>query len=130
MSLRYVQFRKRSDPEKILGGVLSQNGQGIIDLKSQGKLPFDVNSFVRCDPEFLQQGLSKLSSQPITDDFEITAPVLKPEKIICVGLNYRNNSVEQKKDGPTEPIFFNKLANSIVGPNDDVVLPDITNVSI
>lgn len=44
-------------------------------------------------------------------------------KIICVGLNYKSHIEETKRDLPTYPVMFPKYASSLIGPNDDIVLP-------
>jgi 2-keto-4-pentenoate hydratase/2-oxohepta-3-ene-1,7-dioic acid hydratase in catechol pathway len=52
-----------------------------------------------------------------------TAPVPRPGKIICVGLNYRDHAAETGKPLPSEPILFAKFTNSVVGDNATVVMP-------
>lgn len=44
-------------------------------------------------------------------------------KFICVGLNYSDHAAESNMPVPTEPILFMKATSSIVGPNDDILLP-------
>ena len=51
------------------------------------------------------------------------APVGGVRNFIAVGLNYVDHAKETGAAIPKEPILFNKLANSIVGPNDDVMVP-------
>ncbi len=51
------------------------------------------------------------------------SPVAKPGNFIAVGLNYVDHATETGSPIPEEPILFNKLANCIVGPNDDVIMP-------
>lgn len=46
-----------------------------------------------------------------------------PEKIICVGLNYRDHAAEQGVELPARPLLFGKFANSLRGPDDPIVLP-------
>jgi 2-keto-4-pentenoate hydratase/2-oxohepta-3-ene-1,7-dioic acid hydratase in catechol pathway len=53
----------------------------------------------------------------------LLAPVPRPGKIICVGLNYRDHARETGQDLPKEPVLFPKYANSVVGPGADVVVP-------
>lgn len=48
---------------------------------------------------------------------------LRPGKIICVGLNYRDHAEEQGVDLPVEPLLFAKFANALVGPGDAILLP-------
>jgi 2,4-diketo-3-deoxy-L-fuconate hydrolase len=51
------------------------------------------------------------------------APVCRPSKIVCIGLNYRDHARETGAAIPTEPIVFFKATSAMVGPNDDLVLP-------
>jgi 2-keto-4-pentenoate hydratase/2-oxohepta-3-ene-1,7-dioic acid hydratase in catechol pathway len=53
----------------------------------------------------------------------IGAPVVKPEKVICIGLNYRDHAAETGSALPTEPIIFMKAPNCVVGPNDQILVP-------
>ena len=50
-----------------------------------------------------------------------------PEKIICVGLNYRAHSAEQKVEPPERPLLFAKWPNTLVGADDPIVLPAISS---
>jgi len=51
-------------------------------------------------------------------------PVPSPEKIVCVGLNYRNHILEMGRELPEHPTLFSKFARAQVGAYDPVVLPD------
>ncbi len=51
------------------------------------------------------------------------APVARPGKIVCIGLNYSDHAKESGAAIPTEPILFMKAANTLVGPYDDVLIP-------
>ena len=53
----------------------------------------------------------------------IGAPIGRPGKIVCIGLNYRNHAAESGMEIPVEPIIFMKAPNTVVGPNDDVRIP-------
>jgi 2,4-diketo-3-deoxy-L-fuconate hydrolase len=50
-------------------------------------------------------------------------PVLRPSKLICVGLNYRAHAVETGAEIPKEPVLFFKSTTALVGPNDDLKIP-------
>ncbi len=53
------------------------------------------------------------------------APVIpKPDKIVCVGVNYRDHIEEMGREAPGYPTYFTKYARALIGPNDDIVLPD------
>jgi 2,4-didehydro-3-deoxy-L-rhamnonate hydrolase len=51
------------------------------------------------------------------------APVCRPSKIVCIGLNYRHHAQETGAEIPKEPILFFKSTTALAGPNDDLVLP-------
>jgi 2-keto-4-pentenoate hydratase/2-oxohepta-3-ene-1,7-dioic acid hydratase in catechol pathway len=66
--------------------------------------------------------LSKLP-RVSTSGVRFGAPVSQPSKIICVGLNYLAHIKEAGFDAPAEPVVFMKSPDSLVGPNDDIVIP-------
>jgi 2,4-diketo-3-deoxy-L-fuconate hydrolase len=53
----------------------------------------------------------------------IGAPFARPHQILCIGLNYSDHAAETGQPVPPEPIVFNKAPNTLIGPNDDVVIP-------
>ncbi len=53
----------------------------------------------------------------------LRAPIPRPNKIACVGLNYADHAREQGIEPPTQPIFFLKSGNTICGPGDRITLP-------
>src|ERR1700676_4265129 len=54
---------------------------------------------------------------------KLLAPIPRPPKFICVGLNYRDHAAESKSEIPTAPTLFNKFPNVVTGPGDSIVLP-------
>jgi 2-keto-4-pentenoate hydratase/2-oxohepta-3-ene-1,7-dioic acid hydratase in catechol pathway len=56
-------------------------------------------------------------------DLRIGAPLRRPGKIVCIGLNYRQHANESGMEIPSEPVVFMKASNTIVGPYDDVIIP-------
>jgi acylpyruvate hydrolase len=56
-------------------------------------------------------------------DATLGPPVTDPQKIICLGLNYRDHAEETGQDIPTAPMWFAKFANSLLGSGQDIVLP-------
>jgi 2-keto-4-pentenoate hydratase/2-oxohepta-3-ene-1,7-dioic acid hydratase in catechol pathway len=66
--------------------------------------------------------LSALASEPLGKS-RIGAPIANPTKVICVGLNYLGHIKEANAETPKEPIIFMKAPDSVVGPNDDIVIP-------
>ena len=58
------------------------------------------------------------------------APVIpKPDKIVCVGVNYADHVAEMGRTPPDAPTYFAKYARALVGAHDDLVLPDPAHTS-
>ena len=53
-------------------------------------------------------------------------PIDRPEKIVCVGLNYRDHAEEQGTELPEAPLLFAKWPNTLIGPGEPIVIPPIT----
>src|SRR4051812_19000414 len=53
----------------------------------------------------------------------IGAPIARPHQILCIGLNYSDHAAETGQAVPAEPILFTKAPNTLIGPNDDVLIP-------
>ncbi|AVG24301.1 2-keto-4-pentenoate hydratase/2-oxohepta-3-ene-1,7-dioic acid hydratase-like protein [Pontimonas salivibrio] len=68
---------------------------------------------------------ASLESLPTIDltDVRIGAPVARPTKVVCIGLNYRKHAAETGATPPTEPVIFMKAPDCVVGPNDDIEIP-------
>jgi 2-keto-4-pentenoate hydratase/2-oxohepta-3-ene-1,7-dioic acid hydratase in catechol pathway len=61
---------------------------------------------------------------PVVDSsLRVGAPLARPGKIVCIGLNYRDHAAETGAPLPIEPVLFLKAPDTIVGPNDDVLIP-------
>src|SRR5271166_2657119 len=60
-------------------------------------------------------------------DAEFAPLVPRPEKIFCVGLNYRAHILEMGRELPNYPTLFAKFASSLIGARDDLVLPSVSN---
>jgi acylpyruvate hydrolase len=58
-------------------------------------------------------------------DFAPLVP--RPDKIICVGLNYRNHILEMGRELPEHPTLFAKYSSSLVGAHDAIVLPRVSS---
>ncbi|KAA0713803.1 Fumarylacetoacetate hydrolase domain-containing protein 2 [Triplophysa tibetana] len=126
--MRLVQFCHVGEEGRVRVGVEQAGGQGVIDLKA-----FDptIPSTMR---EFLEMGQSGMdcadralsSGQCVVprSDIRLLSPVTRPEKVVCVGMNYRDHCLEQNAPIPKEPIIFSKFPSTITGPYDDIILPE------
>ena len=96
--------------------------------------PYDVSGFIKDYDEafFANGGLQHLAwmmeqhkdmLRKIPEGIRLGAPVARPSKIICIGLNYADHAKETKAAPPSEPVIFLKATTAICGPFDDVVIP-------
>lgn len=105
-------------------GVISN--ENVISLKGAGYA--DMLAVLAGGPEALQKAAALVADPPADATFllssvKLCAPIQKPTKIICVGLNYRDHAIESKMEIPTRPTIFSKYNNTVIGPGDDIVLP-------
>jgi len=59
----------------------------------------------------------------VDDEIRLGAPLVRPSKIVCVGLNYAQHAAESGMNVPEEPVLFFKASSAIVGPYDPIVIP-------
>ncbi|GHE31514.1 fumarylacetoacetate hydrolase family protein [Sphingobacterium griseoflavum] len=81
---------------------------------------FAENGLARLE-EFVKANAGKLIEVP--QDARLGAPFARPSKIVCIGLNYKDHAAETGAQIPAEPIIFMKSTTSLVGPNDQIVIP-------
>jgi len=56
----------------------------------------------------------------------VPLPIDRPEKIVCVGLNYRDHAEEQRTELPGAPLLFAKWPNTLIGAGEPIVIPPVT----
>lgn len=66
---------------------------------------------------------NKASLSLVADSERLGSPIGRPSKIVCIGLNYAKHAQETNAPIPKEPIIFFKSTTSVVGPNDNIMLP-------
>ncbi len=72
------------------------------------------------------EDIKKLGGHPTDLTFNtltFAAPVLKPGKILCIGLNYTDHAQEVGAQIPEYPTIFTKYSNALIGPTDPITLP-------
>jgi 2-keto-4-pentenoate hydratase/2-oxohepta-3-ene-1,7-dioic acid hydratase in catechol pathway len=116
--MKLVRF---GDPGRERPGVLT-GAETIADVSSR------VHDY---DQRFFREdGLVRLRSMALdglptvrVGDVRLGPPIARPEKIVCIGLNYADHAEEAGFPVPAEPTVFFKAPNTIVGPNDEVAIP-------
>lgn len=79
------------------------------------------------------EGLQRAAAATRTGDaigperVRLLAPEPRPEKVICIGLNYADHAAESGQPIPEEPVVFNKFVTAVRAHGDDIVLPRISS---
>lgn len=72
----------------------------------------------------VEDAVDAMSTQAIPlSEANLLAPVPRPGKIICVGLNYHDHAEEQGEDVPDRPLLFGKSGTAVINPGDPIVHP-------
>ncbi|TNM89408.1 hypothetical protein fugu_003642 [Takifugu bimaculatus] len=126
-AMRLVQFHRLGDGGGIRVGVEQGEGLGVVDLKAfDPSMPSTMKELLELGDQGLECAERALSSGQFVlerSHIQLLAPVLAPEKVVCVGMNYRDHCLEQNAPIPKEPIIFSKFPSAITGPYDDIILP-------
>lgn len=83
---------------------------------------FDSRFWAEYGVDILSSLLPRCPTVDISGE-RIGAPVPRPGKVICIGLNYRDHAEETGAEPPPEPVVFMKAPNTVVGPNDPILIP-------
>jgi 2-keto-4-pentenoate hydratase/2-oxohepta-3-ene-1,7-dioic acid hydratase in catechol pathway len=117
-----VRLLRIGPPGSEVPAVLDQNDQ-LLDISA---LTADIDSaFLAGDGVArVRSALAQGALPPLEPaDARIGAPIANPGKIVCIGLNYFDHAEETGATPPAEPILFLKTPDTVVGPNDEVLIP-------
>ena len=111
----------RADGERRAG---VQTDEGVVDAAELlGIGTVSVRELIASDRLGDLAGLvEKSGTEPIVDA-ELLPPLPDPDKIVCIGLNYRSHAAEAGIDPPEQPTFFAKFRNALAPPDATVELP-------
>jgi 2-keto-4-pentenoate hydratase/2-oxohepta-3-ene-1,7-dioic acid hydratase in catechol pathway len=112
-----------------------ENSASFLNL--EGEYPSDMTALIRSRDlkelktfakrvKELDKGHEELPLQcwASLDEVELHAPIPRPGKIICLGLNYRDHAQEQDAKIPDNPLLFVKASTSTVGHGQPIVIPE------
>ena len=89
-------------------------------------MPSTVRGLLAMGGEWQRNAWKALAKGPVRHDpatAALLAPVPDPQKIVCIGLNYRDHAVETGAEIPSEPILFSKYASALIGHGGAIELP-------
>ena len=118
--MRLIRF---TDGGSVRLGALAEGA--VADLSAAG-LPTSVEELLGSGEDWQERATDAMSSavRVEADEVRLLSPVAMPSKILCLGMNFRAHTEEVGADGESaEPTVFSKLASSLTGPSDPIVLP-------
>jgi acylpyruvate hydrolase len=84
-------------------------------------------AFVRSQLEGNDKTLSLQGITYAIDRVSLLPPVMRPGKVVCLGLNYREHAAEAGMAVPEYPVLFHKVAGSLIGHSQPIVIPRISS---
>lgn len=123
--MRFVTFEAGGQTKP---GVIS-DVDSVLDLSTVGYST--LLQFIEAGPEALAKAAAFAEKSPASARHKLhavrlRAPIPRPRKLICVGLNYLDHAKETGAQIPTVPTIFNKFATAVIGPGDNIVLPRVS----
>jgi 2-keto-4-pentenoate hydratase/2-oxohepta-3-ene-1,7-dioic acid hydratase in catechol pathway len=110
--MRIVRF---TAPEKL--GIGSDPLFGVLNDK-------DAILVLRGDP--IYAGIVPQDKTVNLSEVKLLAPVIPRSKVVCIGKNYADHAAEMNSEVPSEPVIFIKPNTSVIGPNETIVWPKMS----
>jgi 2-keto-4-pentenoate hydratase/2-oxohepta-3-ene-1,7-dioic acid hydratase in catechol pathway len=101
-----------------------------VDLnQADASLPNSMPEFLALGAEGQRRAAAAVQSGRSMNSagMKLLAPVPRPEKIFCIGLNYADHARETGKEPPPEPVVFSKFVTAVRAHGDSIVLPRLSN---
>jgi 2-keto-4-pentenoate hydratase/2-oxohepta-3-ene-1,7-dioic acid hydratase in catechol pathway len=106
-------------------------GEYYVDLHAtDSSLPSCMKTFLGSDKSVHQAAIVAANRPnavkvPVSSA-KLHAPIPNPQKVICVGLNYKDHAEESGVPIPKEPVLFSKFPSSLIGHGENIVLPKVS----
>ncbi|MFG1926917.1 fumarylacetoacetate hydrolase family protein [Cryptosporangium sp. NPDC048952] len=116
--MRFISYASGTDEGVAIKSPEGYRGRPVAELGG------DLKSHLMDLP-----GLAKnLDDAPLLADFRYLPPIQRPDKILCIGLNYAAHSAESGFEVPGYPTVFARFANSLVGHGAPLVRPNASDL--
>lgn len=128
--MKFVAFKFDEDDAKFRVGFLTSH-ETVFDASriydENGLNAWQINDFLDTEQSYFNDAARSVRDVALPEislaDVILCAPVPRPGKVICIGLNYRNHAIESGMDIPALPIVFSKFSSCVVGPGDEIEIP-------
>ena len=103
------------------------DGTAVVDLAAaHPALPTEMTAFLAAGPEALTLAREARGPRHALADVALLAPILRPPKILAIGLNYADHAAESGQEVPAFPKVFNKQSTAVVGPGAGIHRPRVS----
>jgi 2-keto-4-pentenoate hydratase/2-oxohepta-3-ene-1,7-dioic acid hydratase in catechol pathway len=127
--VRLVTFLASDQPR--LGVLLDD---GVLDLnQADSALPTDALALLQAGPPLLDRARRAQDGAPPRHravlplaEVKLLAPIPRPPKIVCIGVNYADHAAEAGRSIPARPSVFLKAPSTVIGPGAPIVRPPTT----
>ena len=104
------------------------DGTDLLDDPDPSRIDLGINDRFNVDAPFLDRLRARLDApgtrSPIPfEEVRLLAPVPRPGKVVCIGLNYADHAAESGMDPPASPLSFSKFSSNVVGPETCIPMP-------
>ncbi len=123
--MRLVSYASDSGPR---AAAIRPDGSYVDLHRADASLPTDMAQLLALGRDGLRRAAAAMDVGPAIDPagIKLLAPVPRPEKIFCIGLNYADHARETGKEPPPEPVVFSKFVTAVRGPGEAIVLPRLS----
>ena len=126
--MKLVTFNTKDDPTPRLGVVVDE---AIVDLRqSAAEIPADMLGFLRAGDSALDAARAAGEAGAERVDMaqaQLLAPIMRPGKVLAIGLNYADHIGESGMEAPKHQVWFNKQRNCINAPYAPINLPAVSS---
>ena len=121
--MRFILYRREG--EVALGAL---RGASLFGPKAGSTQPADLQALLTAGPDAMRQAYDTLLKGEEVDisKVEYLPPLPSPEKIICVGLNYKDHAKESGFEVPKYPALFGRFPSSLIGHGAPIVRPKVS----
>jgi len=111
--------------------VLFHDGAHIDINATDPSLPSSVKAILEAGDDVLKKvkalGGSAKAVKIAADKIVFESPVVDPNKVVCIGLNYKDHAAESGMPIPKEPVLFSKFPTALTGHDQPILLPPVSS---
>ena len=127
--MKIVQFRLADSPVVRIGLIEDEcirDATSLLPDPDPSAVDLGLSDRLRIDGPFLPRVQDEIDRCPEIGlaDVHLLAPVPRPGKVICIGLNYADHAEESGMEPPESPLVFSKFSSNVVGPGATVPMPN------